>query len=110
MNPEVHSLPMEIQTPPLGGSNDESKIGKLPREKVVQKRGGEVYEAGIRITGSLRKLKSLFKSDNFFQRRDYKAVINSDESNLEMAQALVRHGVVIMENVPTPALWYAFFS
>ncbi|CAJ1427768.1 unnamed protein product [Effrenium voratum] len=48
------------------------------------------------------KLKSLFKSDNFFQRRDYKAVINSDESNLEMAQALVRHGVVIMENVPTP--------
>lgn len=48
-------------------------------------------------------MKALWKNQvgvNPFEHRDYHAVRHSDSANLEMMQAVMEHGVVILDNVP----------
>ena len=48
-------------------------------------------------------LKTLWKNQKLldpFEHRDFNAVTTSDSANLELLQAVMEHGVVIMDNVP----------
>lgn len=47
-------------------------------------------------------LKKLWKNEGSeqFQHRDYHAIVSSDASNLELMQAVMEHGVVIVDNMP----------
>ena len=49
---------------------------------------------------SLKKLWTNQAVEDQFQHRDFGSVVSSDSANLELMQAVMEHGVVIMDNVP----------
>jgi alpha-ketoglutarate-dependent taurine dioxygenase len=94
---------LRMYGPIAGKPNDEASAEVHPASEAF--RWLEAYSGYEGVSAPDLSLKKLWKNKRVtlpdqFQHRDYNTVRSSDSANLEMLQALMEHGVVILDGVP----------
>jgi alpha-ketoglutarate-dependent taurine dioxygenase len=87
---------------PIGDSEGQS-IEKLKHPSYSEFKWLEPYSGFPGAQAPKKENLTLFKNKEIsdqFEHRDYSKVMEDDSANLEMMQALLRHGVVILDQVP----------